>query len=245
MKIIDLDNISFGYTNHLILENVNLSIYEKEFAAIVGQNGSGKTTLIKLILGLITPRNGSIKVFGNSPQQERINIGYMPQNINYDPDFPITAMDIVLMGRHPKKMFQKFDQKDYQAAIHSLQDLQILDLKDKNFSDLSGGQRRRVMIARALACNPKLLILDEPMANVDPLIEGKFLDLLKKLNEKMAIIMVSHNIHLVADIVKKVICVDKQVAVHPTREITKELFDEITKGYYKMVNHDACEHSER
>ncbi len=245
MSIVEFKNVCFSYSKELLLEGVNFTIEDKEFCTIVGPNGSGKTTLLKLLLGLYRPQKGRIVVFGGNPLSERINIGYMPQSINYDPHFPITVMEVVMMGRLHGGIFRRYQKNDYFAAECALNDLEILNLKNRTFSELSGGQRKRVLIARALACKPKLLIFDEPIANVDSLVESKLFEIMKKLNEKMAIIMVSHNIKFVADIVEKVICVDRHVAVHPTSNITKEFIDELTRGHYKMIKHDHCDHAEK
>lgn len=243
MKIVEFQDVAFGYNHSPFLKDVNFSINQKEFCCIVGPNGAGKTTLLKLILGLRRPWSGVIKVFGKDPVKTRGAIGYMPQHLNYDYQFPATVKDVVLMGRLKRSLLGRYDKEDYFAAEEAMRDMEILDFVNEPLSELSGGQRQRVLIARALACRPELLIFDEPTAGIDSLIESRLLKILKRLSERMAIVMVSHNLRFVADIVQKVICVDKRVAIHETSGVTKELIDQLHAGHFRAIVHDHCDHS--
>jgi zinc transport system ATP-binding protein len=249
MSILEFNDVSFGYKNgRSILENISFSVEEKEFCCVVGHNGSGKTTLVKLMLGLLKPWNGEIKLLGGSPKVNRSRIGYLPQKVYFDPKFPITIFDVVLMGRLQNKFKSGYNLEDRRAAEDALMKMNLSHLKNHPFSDLSEGQRQRVLIARALSCNPEILIFDEPTTSIDVLIKGQLLEIMKKLNEQMAILMVSHNFRLVADVVQKVICVNsksKSVAVHHTREVTSEFIEELNRGHFRMIDHDNCQGSRK
>ncbi|MGD0384079.1 MAG: ATP-binding cassette domain-containing protein, partial [Thermoguttaceae bacterium] len=174
--VVSLRDVSFSYGHAPVLEDVSFDVGPLESMCIVGPNGGGKTTLVKLILGLLTPQAGDIRVFGRTPWQTRSNIGYMPQHVLHDPQFPVTVMDIVLMGRLGRRGFGGFfgwhDRDDRQAALESLEQVDMADFTHRPFASLSGGQRQRALVARALCSRPELLLLDEPTSNVDTLVES-------------------------------------------------------------------------
>ncbi|MCD4677487.1 MAG: ABC transporter ATP-binding protein [Desulfobacula sp.] len=232
-----LENISFAYKQRNILEDVNLLIKQNEFASIVGPNGGGKTTLLKLILGLIKPDRGVIRIFGRSPDQVRHKIGYMPQYAHLDMDFPATVMDVVLMGRLAKKTLW-FSKKDRAEALNALDKVGMTAFVNTGFNELSGGQKQRILIARALCSNPDVLLLDEPTANVDQQTEKNLFSILQKLNSQMTILLVSHDLGFVSKYVKSVICVNRQVVIHPTTLMDGTLIKDIYHGDLKMVRHD-------
>ncbi|MBT3387796.1 MAG: ABC transporter ATP-binding protein [Desulfobacula sp.] len=234
---IKLNNIFFAYRNRNVLENVNLLIEKGEFASIVGPNGGGKTTLIKLILGLIKPDKGSIQVFGKSPKKARQQIGYMPQYAHLDMDFPASVMDVVLMGRL-KNSNLWFSKKDRLEALNAIDELGMITYAKTGFNKLSGGQKQRVLIARALCNSPDILLLDEPTANVDHQTEENLFSTLKNLNSKMTILLVSHDLGFVSKYVKSVICVNRQVVIHPTTLMNGAIIKDIYNGDLKMVRHD-------
>ncbi len=234
---IDFRNVTFAYGREPIVEDVNLSVGPREMTCIVGPNGGGKTTLLKLMLGLLRPRVGQVRILGKSPERARPHIGYMPQHIHYDPRFPVTVMDIVMMGRLRAGWGGRYSKADRAAALSALAELGIEALAPTPFAQLSGGQRQRVLIARALACEPALLLLDEPTANVDALAEGKMLDFMRELSHRMAIVMVSHDLGFVAGVVENVICVNRRVHVHPTREVTGQVIRDVYGGEVRMVGH--------
>jgi zinc transport system ATP-binding protein len=241
--VLALDNVSFSYGIVPVLENASFSIGERESVCIVGPNGGGKTTLVRLILGLLQPDSGEIRVFGSSTRHARKRIGYMPQHLLYDPQFPVTARDIVLMGRLGGKGVRGFfgwsSAEDRQAAGEALRQVGMEDFSRRPFSSLSGGQRQRVLIARALSGRPDLLLLDEPTSNVDTLVEAKLLELLQKLNERMTIMMVTHDLGFVSEMVEKVVCVNRRVAVHPTNDISGAIIHDIYGGPVRMVRHEG------
>ena len=232
-----LNNISFAYKQCNVLEDVTLFIKKGEFASIVGPNGGGKTTLLKLILGLIKPDKGDVRIFGKSPDNVRQRIGYMPQYAHLDMTFPATVMDVVLMGRL-KKTNLWFSKKDRDMALNAIDDVGMTGFAPTGFNELSGGQKQRILIARALCSNPDILLLDEPTANVDQQTEENLFSILQKLNEKMTILLVSHDLGFVSKYVKSVICVNRQVVIHPTSLINGAMIKDIYHGDLKMVRHD-------
>lgn len=193
MSLIDIKNLSLGYDGNIVLKNVNLKIEENDFICVVGPNGSGKSTLIKGILGLIKPISGTI-TFNNLKQNF---IGYMPQETKVDSNFPASVLEIVLSGTLNKKSRSLFYTKeDKKLAIKNLKILGIENLKNKHFSELSGGQRQKVLLARSLCATSKLLILDEPSNNLDSKSKKNLYDILKNLNKNynITIIMITHGL---------------------------------------------------
>jgi len=235
--VITFENLSFSYDKRPILEKVDLLVEEGEFASIVGPNGGGKTTLLKLMLGLIKPDTGRVRVFGQPPEQAREKIGYMPQYAHLDMNFPATVLDVVLMGRLAGKKLW-FSRQDKQAAKIAIDELDMTSYTNTGFSELSGGQKQRVLIARALCSNPSILLLDEPTANVDHETEINLFSILQKLNHDMTILLVSHDLGFVSKYVKSVICVNKRVVIHPTTIMDGAMIKDIYNGDLKMVRHD-------
>ena len=235
-----VNDLSFSYDGRPVLEDVNLSIPQGDFVSVVGPNGGGKTTLLKLILGLLRPSRGEVHVFGLMPAEARPRLGYMPQQAQLDPQFPATVMDVALMGRlgHGRP-FGPYSKKDKEIVRAALDQVGLYDLHKKAFSSISGGQRQRLFIARALACEPDLLLLDEPAANLDVVMEGDLYELLQALNRKLTVVMVSHDIGFVSEVVKSVICVKRKVLMHPTTEITGEIINEIYGSPMRMVRHNG------
>ncbi|MCG8533356.1 MAG: ABC transporter ATP-binding protein [Desulfovibrionales bacterium] len=234
---VELQNLSFDYGGQSILKDVSLNIPRGEFASIVGPNGGGKTTLLRLILGLESPSRGNIFVLGQSPHRVRNSIGYMPQYAHLDISCPANVMDVTLMGRLKKGLF-RYSKKDKDAALEALVQVKMDHGWKDNFHTLSGGQKQRVLIARALCSHPEILLLDEPTANVDQETEKNLFSILKTLNEKMTILLVSHDLGFVSHYVKSVICVNQRVVIHPTSTVDGNLIKDIYNGDLKMVRHD-------
>lgn len=208
-EIIKIEKVTFSYGKEEILRDITLPIYEDDFLGIIGPNGGGKTTLLKLILGLLEPKNGKISVFGKSPKKARNEIGYLSQFKNIDFDFPVTAHGIVLLSRVGNKLIKRYSKEDKEAVKKSMKELGIWNLRDKKLNELSGGEKQRVFVARALANEPKILILDEPMSNLDIHIQEEFYKILKQLNKKIAIVIVDHDLEMVSKYAKEVVCVNK------------------------------------
>lgn len=218
---VDIKNLYFAYNGRPVLEDVCLTILENDFVAIIGPNGGGKTSLLKLILGLLSPDRGTIRVLGGTPRKVSHHIGYVPQNVNINPEFPITVIDIVLMGRLGlnKKRFGA-THRDRQAAMNALAQMGMETFAGSRINELSGGQRQRVFIARALVTQPRLLLLDEPTASIDTKGQNNFYSLMKELNKTIPIIVVSHDLLVISRYMKSVACVNRRLHYHHEAEIT-------------------------
>lgn len=226
MLIVDIYDLSFSYNGESVLQNVNFSVQQRDFIAIIGPNGGGKTTLFKLILGLLKPDTGRILVDGRPPQQASSCIGYVPQNVHMNRRFPITAMDVVLMGRlEPKKRWTRQSAANRREALAALDRIGMAEHAHRRVGELSGGQRQRVFIARALVSRPKLLLLDEPTASIDTKGQAEFYKLLEALNQELTILVVSHDLLVVSRYVKSVACVNKGLHHHDQAEITGDMLE--------------------
>lgn len=236
--VISFSDVSFEYGQASILHDINFTLFERESACIVGPNGGGKTTLIKLILGLLQPHSGTITVLGDSPQKSSRRIGYMPQTTFFDQQFPIQVLDVVLMGRLGKGPSLFHNKTDKHAAMQALDETGLAGQAKRPFASLSGGQRQRVLIARALACDPEILLLDEPTAHVDPAIEAQVNETLVRLSKRLTVITATHELGFVSSRVSRVLCVNRTVKLHPTSEITGAIIEEIYGPDLNMIRHD-------
>jgi len=242
-EVVILDDIWVHYNSTPILEGINLSIEQNDFLGIIGPNGGGKTTLLKVILGLITPSHGSVLVLGKTPQSSRGSIGYVPQHNLFDRNFPISVWDVALMGRYSRAgLFRRYSSDDRTAALNALQTVGMLDHKDHQMGKLSGGEQQRVLIARALVSEPKLLLLDEPTASVDSTMQTEFYELLDRLKHRMAIVLVSHDISAVSVYVDKIACLNRQLFHHGSPEIEAEVLEATYKCPVQMIAHGAVPH---
>ena len=237
-SVVALEDVSFTYDADPILTQVRVRVLADEFVAVIGPNGGGKTTLLKLVLGLLAPSSGRVRVFGASPDRSRNRVGYVPQHVSFDPKFPVTVMDVVLMGRLKRSGVGPFRRSDVEAAQTALGSVGLYSLRMRQFSDLSGGQRQRVLIARAIVGQPQLLVLDEPTANVDRQAQKQLYELLYSLNDYLTIVMASHDIGFVSSSVSKVICVNRTAVIHPTSELDGRLIAELYSGDVCVVHHD-------
>lgn len=215
MKVIELLDVTAGYNkDHPAVEDVNFSVNQNDFTAIIGPNGGGKTTLLKVILGLMVPFSGTVKVFGDEPAHSIKRIGYVPQVIP-SRTFPISVLDVVLMGRLSSSgLLRRYDSRDRSIAEEKLGLLGVQHLSGKRMDQLSGGQKQRVLIARALASEPELLVLDEPVASIDAETQHSFYNLLSRLNSEMAIVLVTHDVGAVSSHVKNIACINRRLISH-------------------------------
>jgi len=231
--IIQLEHVNVTFQDLLVLDDVNLNVPQGSFLAVVGPNGAGKTTLIQVILGLVRPASGRVRVFGKSPWElmaERHRIGYVPQVVTVDLSFPLTAGQVVLMGRYGRiGLIRRPSRSDRAAAWRAMEKAGIADLADRPLARLSGGQRQRVFLARALANEPRLLLLDEPMTGIDVTSSGSLYELLRDFHEEgITTLLVSHDIGVVASYVEGVICINRKLVAHGRPEEvlgSKELAD--------------------
>ena len=232
-SIIECSNLSVAYQDKLALENVSLNIHRSEFWGILGPNGSGKTTLLRAILGLLTPLNGYISVFGQPPDRLgalRDKIGYVPQSALIDFNFPLRVRDMVMLGRSRKiGPGRRPKSDDWRAVDRALARVEMADLADRQIGRLSGGQRQRALIARALALEPELLLLDEPTAALDVGATEGFYEWLHHMHEqmRMTLLLVSHDVGVVSQYVSAVACLNRRLVAHgrPQEILGKETLE--------------------
>ncbi len=243
---VQVNQVSFRYGPNPVLENVSLEIEQGDFVGLIGPNGGGKTTLLKIILGLIRPEGGDVRLFGESPTQGRSLVGYVPQHVRFDREFPISVKDVVLMGRmRHAPALGRYKAEDREAADQAMEEMEVQELRDRSVGELSGGQFQRVIIARALASRPRLLAMDEPTNNVDSRFQQEIPEILKRLNQKMTIIMISHDLGFVTAYVNKVACLNSKLICHPTASIKGEMIEELYAGHVHLVDHGDHRHCEK
>lgn len=217
MSSLTAEHVTFAYhSGETILKDINVTLQETDFTAITGPNGGGKSTLLKLFLGLLTPQTGSIRVFGKYPQTSVSQLGYMPQRINVNSNVPVTALQTVLMGRLSTRIIgHSFTKSDIEAARTALDNVGLSEFAATPFSELSGGQQQRTLLARAIVNNPRMLLLDEPLANIDPQWQTYLFDLLTDLKSSMGIVLVTHDLTPLLEITDGVLCINRTAQHHP------------------------------
>jgi len=244
--LIDIRDVSFSYGESAVLRHIQLEVHQGEFIGIVGPNAGGKSTLLKLILGLLEPQSGSIRVLGREPRQASRRLGYVPQYPSFPRDFPISVEEVVLLGRiGMHKQSGRFaslipghnTRADRRAVSQALIEVEAENLAHRQIGSLSGGQLQRVLLARALASEPQILILDEPTANIDQRLESDIFDLLKQFNERMTILVVSHDIGFVSTYVNRVACINGTLVCHHTDAIDGQVIQELYGENVRMVAH--------
>lgn len=218
MTAIEVADIFFSYGETSVLENVSFSIEEKEFVAVFGPNGGGKTTLLQLLMGFLKPARGTIRLFGKPPKAIRQSIGWVPQNFHFDRHFPISVQEVVLGGRLSHGGW-RYRPEDHRAAEESLKRVGMRKTLHSPFAALSGGQQQRVLIARALASDPALLLLDEPTSGVDHVAEKEIYALLSELREHLTILMVTHDLNRAVESVDRLLCVQRNVTQMPKEKV--------------------------
>jgi len=233
--LISVRDVSFSYGYESVLKDVSLDIYATDYLAIIGPNGGGKTTLLKLILGLLKPDAGQITWPGLSARHQ---IGYVPQFATFEREFPLSVRDVVLMGRlNGHLWWQRVSARDQDLTTDILRQLGLDALSDKPVGQLSGGQLQRVMIARALVCNPDILFLDEPIASIDPGSRFKLSSMLTELNKNIPIVVVTHDITSFASNVLHIACVNRTLFYHGDAEFASGCLDEAYGCPVELVAH--------
>ncbi len=204
-SIIECHQLSVDFDGVKVLDGLTFSVCEGDFLGLIGPNGGGKTTLLRVLLGLEKHSAGSVTVFGGLPGRSPGRIGYVPQRLFFDREFPISVRDLVLMGRLSKKnLFQRYNHLDRAKADEAICTTGLERLTERRIGDLSGGELQRALIARALAGEPELLLLDEPTASIDPQMKTTIYDLIEQLKERLTIVLVTHDISLINRYVTKV-----------------------------------------
>jgi len=225
-EVISVRHLWAGYNNEPVLEDINLSVKELDFIGLLGPNGGGKTTLLKVLLGLLPSMRGKVYIMGKSVKEGRQYIGYVPQTVEFDRDFPISVWDMVRMGRLGKRrLLQRYTAKDNESVTEALRSVEMLDLRNHPIGELSSGQRQRVYIARALATEPKILLLDEPTSSVDPKVSTNIYELLRELNEHITILMASHDMNTISSYVKTVGCLNRGLCYHSDKQLTPDMLE--------------------
>ncbi len=220
--IVSLKNLSVKYDNTIALEDVSLDIYPTDFLGIIGPNGGGKTTLVKAILGAL-PYKGEVKYSDSLFENGHRLVGYLPQQSEFDRSFPISVIEVVMSGLQAEKgVLKRYTSADRKRAMELLEMAGIEDIANRQISEISGGQMQRALLCRAVILEPKLLILDEPTNFVDNQFENELYTLLHHLNERMAIVMVSHDLGTITSVVKSIVCVNRTVHRHDSNIITAE-----------------------
>lgn len=216
--MVSIKNVEFSYHKNLVLSNVSLSVFERDFIGIIGPNGGGKTTLVKIILGLIKPQKGSVE-----HSLDKSDIGYLPQGNQVDENFPITVREVIASGLVHGLKIGFWKAKARQLKVEeALETVGLEALHSRPVGELSGGEFQRCMLARAIISSPKLLVLDEPDTHVDNQFETELYSLLKELNEKMTILLVSHDIGIISPYIKTIACVNQDLHYHTSNEISEE-----------------------
>ncbi len=236
--VISLEDVSFDYDGVTVLEGITLEVGRREFLGLVGPNGGGKSTLLKLILGLLAPSRGHVRVLGGPPAAGRQRVGYVPQYPTFSRSFPISVRDCVALGRIGRtRPFGGFTRLDRALAARAMAETEVGGLGERPIGTLSGGQMQRVLIARALVSEPEVLLLDEPTANIDQRMETDIFDLLKKLTERLTVVVVSHDVGFISQYVTRVACLNRSLMCHPTDALTGETIAALYGQPVRMIHH--------
>ncbi len=223
-NVVEVKNVSFSYGPEPVLENISFNVHEGDYLGIVGPNGAGKTTLLKIMLGLLKPESGSIRLFGTqlSDFRDWRKIGYVPQKAtNFDSGFPVSVYDVALMGRYGGRgLWSRINARDRATVERVLKQVGMWEYKDRLIGDLSGGQQQRVFIARALAAEPKIIFLDEPTTGIDQKMHDEFYDLLRALNRDagLTLVLISHDIEKITEEAMHIACIDRTLVCHTSPE---------------------------
>jgi zinc transport system ATP-binding protein len=223
---LEVEGVCFSYEKTEVLKDVSFRLKQGEFLGIIGPNGGGKTTLVKLMLGLLQPDRGTIKILGMEPNAASHRVGYVPQSMDLSRSFPISVMEAAFMGRLSRsRIGKRYTREDKEKVRQVLEKVGMWQYRNKLMGKLSGGQKQRVFIARALATDPEILFLDEPTASVDPEFQVNLYDILEELNKRVTIVVITHDIGVVSSYMKSIACVNKHFIFHEGSHITQEMID--------------------
>jgi len=250
METVKLKDVWYYYQGQAVLHDVNLSVEEGEFLGLIGPNGAGKTTLLKIILGLYRPANGQVEIWGKNPNhlgKDRHLIGYISQRSLVDWQFPASVSDVVMMGRYGRiGLFKLPTSDDREAVSRNLERVGMADLAGRQIGELSGGQQQRVFIARALASDPKLLLLDEPLFSLDARGQDEFYNLLARLHDelKLTIVLVTHEINIVSTYVEKFACLNQTLYAHasPAEVLNTAMLEKVYGCEVELLAHGHIPH---
>jgi zinc transport system ATP-binding protein len=236
--VVELSGVDFGYTSTPVVEDVSLAVAPGEYVAVVGPNGSGKSTLLKLMLGLLRPDEGVARLFGESAHafDDGARVGYVAQHASASKEMPITVREVVKMGRFPHVGFGRLSARDWAVVDDALETVGMTAFANRRVTQLSGGQRQRAFIARALAGEADLLVLDEPTVGVDVESVGAFYDLLESLNDAgITVLLIEHDLGAVVDHAERVVCLNREVYFDgPTAEFVES--DALARAFGTAMN---------
>ncbi len=237
--VIQVKDVTVYYQNVCALSNVSLTVKDKEFLGIIGPNGGGKSTLLKIILGLIRPYSGKVEVLGKPPVKALGAMGYVPQFTKFNRDFPIDVEDTVLMGRMSGKtpIFHKYSKEDKEIVDSLMDKLDLYPLRNRQIGQLSGGQLQRALIARALAVEPRILLLDEPTASLDSESKSHIYSILDELNKDITIIMVTHDMGAISSHVQTLACLNRQLYYHGHSELSEDVIHQLYGCPVDLIAH--------
>ncbi len=237
-SVLKFSHVCFSYDREEVLCDINFDISGRCFVGIVGPNGGGKTTLLRLALGLEKPGSGTVQVFGQNPMENRPDVGYVMQQQQFDKRFPIKVLDVVLLGLSQGCKIGFFNKSEKKVALDVLERVGIASLAGRSFAELSGGQRQRALIAQAIVGKPRLLMLDEPTANIDSEGEAEIHELLRSLAGEQTIMMVSHNVNTVLDCATHVLCVNRVVALSRLSDMHPDILRRARGGGIAVLHHE-------
>jgi zinc transport system ATP-binding protein len=232
--LIEIEHVTYGYEERAVLEDVSLSITYGDFILVIGPNGGGKTTLVKLILGIMTPWSGTIRLRGDVGRR----LGYVPQFANFNRNFPISVFDMVLMGcLNSENYLRRYTHEDGEKAGVILAKLGLYERKEANITDLSGGQLQRVLIARALVSDPLALFLDEPTTSMDISSQSSLLELLAELQTRMSIVVVTHDPTPYAQTYRHIACLNRELHYHERGELDSLTLERVYGCPVELLGH--------
>jgi zinc transport system ATP-binding protein len=235
---LEVEEVSFSYEKAEVLKDVSFRLKQGEFLGIIGPNGGGKTTLVKLMLGLLRPDRGTIRILGMEPNAASRRVGYVPQSMDVSRAFPISVLEVALMGRLSRaRIGKRYSHEDEEKVRLALEKVGMWPHRHKLMGKLSGGQKQRVFIARALATDPEILFLDEPTASIDPEFQVNLYDILEELNKRVTIVVITHDIGVVSSYMKSIACVNKHFIFHEGSQITQDMVDMAYQCPVDLVAH--------
>ena len=242
--VLEIKNLVVERSHQVVLEDINFILHKGDMAAIIGPNGGGKTTLLMTILGLIIPKSGSIRVFGQSPESVRYKIGYVPQLHTFEFSYPITVQQMVLTGRlgHINGFLKRYTETDIDICNKAISAMELDRCKDRPISDLSGGEQQRAVIARALAGCPELLVLDEPTVYVDGPTGNRLMTLLEMLKKDVTVLMVTHDIGVLSDHINRIACLNRKLYLHDSDKITNDMIKSTYGCPMELITHGHVPH---
>ncbi len=237
--VITISDLSAGYNSHPALQHIDFCLPEGSLVGVVGPNGGGKSTLLKVILGLVQPWQGDIRILGQPASEVRRFLGYVPQRQDVDWRFPVSALDVVLMGTYGRiGLLRRPGKREKELALHSLERVGLADIAGRQVGELSGGQQQRVFLARALAQEPKILLLDEPVSGVDAVSQHAIFELLENLcDEDVTVLATSHDLSCVANRFERVVCLNRRIIAYgePDDVLTAEILSETYESHLLAV----------